>query len=764
MHVPRRWALSLAATACSLAIPGLLWAAAPQPGPSLTIQKVTGAISIDGDLSDPGWQGIPADTTWYETNVGDNVEPQVKNEAWLAYDDRYFYAAFRFADPDPKKIRAPVADHDQLSGSTDYGGVIIDAGNDGKSAILFLANPNGLLYDAATNDASGEDSSPDYFWDSQGKITESGWNLEIRIPFTTLRYNKADAPTFRILLYRNYPRDRRYQFFSTRLPRDVNCFICNSSPLVGLANLPHGSHLVVAPYASAQRLDAPPLDASSGEPLLGSPLRNGKWDDEYGLDVKWSPSAGLALDGTINPDFSQVEADVAQIGANERFALFYPEKRSFFLEGIDLFATPFQAVYTRSITSPSGGLRITGRQGKTAFTALGVRDRGEGSVILPGPEGSSFAPQDFRSNVGIMRVRHDLGSSFVSFLTTARTIDEADGVGGGHNVVFGPDFNWRPRPTESISGQVLWSDSRTPLRPDLAAEWDGRRLDDRAFLLRASHNTPKFDVFVQGQDLGLDFRADEGFIPQVGYREGYFESGYTIRPKKAFFNRVRFWTIEWYDEDHDANPLARRYSAGAGMDGRWGSFTRVELNQDDIRVGQEMFSRFRPYVIVQASPGRVLNNLSLEAYLGDEIDFDNARKGTGTTFIASVTVRPMPRLELRGNASRRSLHVDDATLGEGRLFLAQVERLRVAYSFTSRMFVRLVAQYVETTRDPSLYTFAVASKNAGLGSSALFAYKLNWQTVFYVGYGDDRAFEEVSAKLQKSGRQVFAKISYALQR
>jgi hypothetical protein len=127
-------------------------------------------------------------------------------------------------------------------------------------------------------------------------------------------------------------------------------------------------------------------------------------------------------------------------------------------------------------------------------------------------------------------------------------------------------------------------------------------------------------------------------------------------------------------------------------------------------------------------------------------------------------VRPGNHLELRGNASGRWLEVDDAALGSGRLFLAQVERLRASYSFNSRSFVRLIGQYVQTTRDTSLNTFRVPAKDAGLGFSALFAYKLNWQTVFYLGYGDERAFAETSDRLEASGRQAFAKVSYALQR
>jgi len=289
----------------------------------------------------------------------------------------------------------------------------VDSRNDGKTDQMFLSNPRGVQYDALSSDVSGEDNSPDWFWDSKGKITYHGWTLEIRVPFSSLRYNSEANPTWGMLLYRNYPRDRRYQFFSARLPRDVNCFICNSSKMVGLSSLPHGSHLVVAPYGTASQAAFP-------EDTLGSPLHNEDPDKQAGLDVKWNPLSGLAVDGTINPDFSQIESDAAQIVANERFALFYPEKRPFFLEGVDLFSTPMQAVYTRTITDPAAGGRVTGRFNKTSFTALYTQDQGGGYVILPGPQGSDFAPQDFTSDVAITRVRRDFGQNYLSLLATGR--------------------------------------------------------------------------------------------------------------------------------------------------------------------------------------------------------------------------------------------------------------------------------------------------------------------------------------------------------
>ena len=186
--------------------------------------------------------------------------------------------------------------------------------------------------------------------------------------------------------------------------------------------------------------------------------------------------------------------------ANERFALSYPEKRPFFLEGVDLFSTPIQAVYTRTITSPRGGLRATGRARLARLTALVTHDRGGGVVVLPDRRDRTsrlrISPRTSASRAS----RRDFGSSFVSALFTGRAIE-----GGGDNFVGGPDFQWRPDPSNNVTGQALWSRSRTPNRPDLAAEWDGRTLEDRALLLYGQHGSTHFDWFLQGLDVGPDF-------------------------------------------------------------------------------------------------------------------------------------------------------------------------------------------------------------------------------------------------------------------
>jgi hypothetical protein len=724
----------------------------PSKGAEIRIARAIGLIVIDGDLDDPGWQGATRVDTWYETNPGDNLPAKVTNVAYLAYDDKNLYAGFSFSDPAPSRIRAAFADRDNVSSSTDYGGIILDTKGEAKNAILFLANPRGIQYDAVTDDSSGEDSSPDYHWESAGKITKEGWQLEIRIPFSTLRYPRADVQHWNILLYRNYPRDFRYQIFSAKLPRDENCFVCHSNPLAGLTGLPRGGNIIAAPYVTLKE-EGVPRDGVGGD-LVNKPVKL-----DGGLDVKWTPNAVTAIDGTLNPDFSQVESDVTQLSINQRFAVFYPEKRPFFLEGIDLFATPIQAVYTRTITAPSWGARVTGRLGSTSYTALVTEDKGGGSVILPGPNGSDFADQDFKSFAAVGRVRHEFGNSFASLLVADREVQ-----GGGYNRVIGPDFQWRPTPSDTLRGQLLLSASETPNRPDLAAEWDGRRLSGHAADVSASHSNATFDIYGEVKDFGKEFRADDGFVPQVGFREGYFETGYTLWPKNFPVSRFRTYLIADYQAETEGPLIFRQISPGFGMDGRWSSFTRVRVAFDRVRAGDITIPRTQLLYTLQFTPSRVLSQIALDGFVGEEVDFEGARPGHGGRITASAVLRPTNHLELRFDGDLRWLNVRPFEGGdERRLFTAQVERLKATYTFTARSYLRLIGQVVQMKRDPSLYATPQSEKDGSFNASFLFAYKLNWQTVLFAGYGDNRTLVEEN-RLERADRQFFLKLSYAFQR
>jgi hypothetical protein len=723
-------------------------------GPDIRIARTTGPIVVDGDLSDAAWKAVIPITDWLETNPGDNIPPQVRSVGYLTYDDQFLYAAFEFDEPDPKTIRAPYGDRDNVPSYTDYGGIIVDSQNDGRTAQLLLANARGIQYDALSNDATGEDSAPDYFWDSAAKITATGWVLEMRVPFSSMRYTDPNPERWGILLYRNRPRDFRYQMFTSRLPRDSSCFICHCRPLVGLADLPKGAHYVVAPYVSGAQSWAP-VDG------LGTPLESDDPEGEVGVDVKWIPNPSLAIDATVNPDFSQIEADQAQISANERFALFFEEKRPFFLEGSNLFGTPIQAVYTRTFTSPRWGGRVTGGTERTKYTLLVGEDRGGGSVILPGTEGSSFAEQDFKSLVGIGRVRHDFAEAFVSFLMTGREIED-----GGSNYVAGPDFEWRPTPQHTLTGEYLYSWSETPDRPDLAEEWNGQKLGGHAFRIWYQYATETWDFFSNYEDIDDEFRADNGFVPQVGYRFLLLEGGRTFRWTDKPVSRLRLFTYTDRSEDLAGDLLQQEVVPGLGVDATWNSFIRFEFAFDEVANAGRNFDRFQFRPRFEVRPGKALQQVILYGAIGDDVDFANNRAGEGWRANFSANLQPTDHLNLMLSAARRVLDVEEEV--SGRLFTADVARLRGVYNFNARTWLRLIGEWQETERDPSLYTFEVPARDAGFATSALFAYKLNWQTVLYFGVGEEHLLLENEtferADLEPAGREVFLKISYAFQR
>jgi len=740
--------------------------AADAPPANMTIRRATGPITIDGDLSDAGWQNALKSETWYETNPGDNVEPKVKTIGYMAYDEHFFYAAIQSFDK-PSDIRAQLGDHDGLSGnSDDFAGVILDTRNDGKTAMEFFVNAAGTQYDASLDDATGnEDSSPDLFWDSAVKRTADGWVVELRIPFSSLRYQQKSPQVWGIILYRNIPRERRYQLFNHKLPRGSNCFVCNYNKVDGFEGLPTGGHIVAAPYITASEKGT--LRDNSNR-LLNHPATG-----DGGIDVKYTPNEHTALDATLNPDFSQIESDVAQISRNQRFAIFFPEKRPFFLERVELFSTPIQAVYTRTITSPRWGLRGSGNSGHDSYTMLIAQDRGGGSVIIPSATGSTFAAQDFGATDAIGRWRHDFGgTSFASFLFTDREYE-----GGGHNRVLGPDFQWKPTDKDTFTGQFLVSQSRTPNRPDLASEWDGRNLSSYGTDLWWSHSNPKLDLYSEFKDYGDDFRADQGFVPQVGYRSNYGEAGWTTRPK-GFLSRVRYFGMAEYDSEQNGDMLYRLRSAGFGADGKFRSFTRIRFANESFRNEDTVLSRNQIVYTVQFAVSRLVPQVSFDGWVGQDIDFFNNRVGNGARVNFSTSLRPTSRLSVSTTTVLQWLREHNDTGVEGRLFTAQVERVRAQYMFSPRMFVRAVVQNQRTNSNPLIYGTDLPLREGNLSSQFLFAYKVNWQSVLYVGYGDIRDVNEEVVSVDPtnpqnrtyrrsfllSNRQLFFKLSYAFQK
>ena len=706
---------------------------------TIDIRKIDGPVVIDGDLSDTTWSAATRVEEFVEYNRGDNVAPPVHTVAWLAYDERYLYVAFRCDDPRPGAIRAPYVDRDQVLADQDYVTVALDTQNDRRSAFVFRVNPRGVQADSVLNDANGnEDFAPDFFYEAAAKITAQGWSAELRIPMSSLRYPDKDPQQWGVILARNYPRDFRYTMASTRIPKGSNCYICHASMLAGLAGLPRGGHITLAPYSTAAR-----NEQRVGAALAADPLRG-----DGGLDLKWAASPKLTIDATVNPDFSQIESDIPQVSVNNRFALSYPEKRAFFLEGVDLFSTPLKAVYTRSITSAAWGIRATGQNGSTAYTFLAAEDRGGGGVVLPGRFGSSIVRQDFRSLALIGRVRKSIGSSFAGVLLSDREVQ-----GGGHNRVLGPDFLWALSRADKLQGQYLFSATENPDRPDLSPLFDGRSGNGHAARVVYTRDTNRYDVFAHVIDYSKNFRADNGFLPWADLRGVYFEYGGHVYPKRGFVSYLR----PWIGGGHES--AWQGATAGVAFQGKLSSSGWIAFHPAERDIVQGKAITYRNVSVeLKANPSRYLPSLALDVVAGQRVDYVNARLGDGGTVTFTSAVRPTGHLELATNINREWLNV-----GGSRLYSADIRRLKATYVFNQRSLTRVVAQHSNVNRTPRLYKESVTPRDGDITLSALYGYRLNWQTSLFIGYGDFRLLDETDRFLPTT-RSVFAKVSYAFQR
>ena len=615
----------------------------PPPPDPRPLPRTSAAISVDGDLDDPGWKDALVIDRFYETSPGDNLPAKVKTTAYLVYDQRFFYIGIKADDPEPAKIRAPYVE------------------------------------------------------------------------------------------------------------RGSNCLICHTQLLTGITGLPSSHHIVTAPYATASRLEH---RADPADPL--SPFTSDPVDTTAGLDVKWSPTANSAIDATLKPDFSQIESDVPQIAVNQRFALFFPEKRPFFLENSDLLNSPIRMVYTRTITAPQWGLRATGKSGATSYTVLAAEDEGGGLMVLPGPAFSTFAPQDFRSTVALGRVRRDFGLSFGSFMFTDREI-----AGGGHNRVLGPDAQWRPTPADTVTGQFLYSDTENPDRLRSAPFALDRSASSHAATLFWNHQERRYDSQLFYNEFGDHFRVDLGFVPAVGFREAAAVGGLRFYPT-GLLNFVRGYATVDRSYLTSGDDLGHDYFPGLFFLGRRNLDGQFELHHNEVRVGGQLLTQRYLTYFLQLDPARRFPRITLQGRVGDLIDFDNGRVGSGTKVSLEATVRPVDHLTLVGDAVREWLDLDRGPV-RGRLYTASIERLRVVYVFDARSFLRLIGQYVTTTRDPSLYTFTVPERDGSFLGSLLYSYRLNWQTVLFVGYGDNGLINESNTFI-RTDRSLFLKVSYAWQR
>ena len=402
---------------------------------------------IDGKLDDEVWKQAAVLKDFYQTRPGDNITPSKPTEAMMGYDSKTLYLAFHCYD-EPDKVRATVAKRDEVFGD-DNVRVFLDTFNDQRRAYVLGWNALGIQQDGIMTEGSGTDFSVDIVMESKGMITSDGWSVEVAIPFKSLRYEAGKDKLWGIHIWRNFFRFN--DEIDSWMPnsRDIASLLNQEGHLTGLEGISTERTLEVIPSLTVsetgKRVAALPAGATGLDPgrFVNEPM---KFDP--GVSVKFGLSPTVTLDLTLNPDFAQVEADQTVVTANQRFPIFFQEKRPFFLEGIDIFQTPMRAVHTRAIVDPDWAAKLTGKRGRNTFGFLIASDNAPGNFTAEektNPVNTRFVGKN--AYIAVLRLKRDIGKkdSNIGLLATSYNFIEK------HNQLGGIDGRWQVDKQKQIS-------------------------------------------------------------------------------------------------------------------------------------------------------------------------------------------------------------------------------------------------------------------------------------------------------------------------
>jgi hypothetical protein len=633
------------------------------------------APDIDGVLDEALWREALVIELDIETNPRENTPAPVATFVHVIENGSHLLVAFDARDPQPEKIRAYLRDRD-ASWNDDFVGLVLDTFNDQRRAFEFFVNPLGVQMDATLDDVNGgESDSWDAIWESAGATNGEGYVVEIAIPFSQLRFQRTNGPqTWGFEALRFYPRDDRVRIAAKPRDRGRNCYLCQLDKVSGFADAEPGRGLEIVPSLTASRTDE--RDASLDR------LVEGDGEGEVGMNVRWAFTPDLVTNIAVNPDFSQVEADVPQLDVNNQFALFYPETRPFFLEGANFFNTPINAVFTRTVADPDLGAKLTGTSGTNTFGLFGAEDAVT-NLLFPGPLSSSSDSLDQSNTTVVGRYQRGFGAnSAIGGLITTRTGDDY------HNHVAGFDGRYRMNDQNSLSFQYLGSDTEYPAAVVAGGQPAGSLTGD-ALQVNYNFGTREWSAFANYRNMDPDFRADSGFVSQVdvendsvGFNRVWHGDG------GRWWNQLRLGANTGSTHDQVGQLLSRWREGFFGLQGPRQSFAQTGLVQQQQFWNGELYDMHSWWAYSEAQPIRGLN-VGLQVTTGGEIDYANSRLAD-QLYIAPWLNWNVNRHLLLGLQYTTQRLDSDAT-GE-RIYAASVTDLRLTWQFNARSFLRLTQQ------------------------------------------------------------------------
>jgi hypothetical protein len=755
---------------------------------------------IDGRANDEVWKRATVLKDFYQIQPGDNSAPSKRTEVLLGYDSKYLYVAFRAFD-DAGKVRATVAKRDAVS-DDDNVSMYFDTFNDQRRAYELAFNPLGIQADAIFTEGGDENFSVDIVMESKGTLTDQGYEVEVAIPFKSLRYEAGNGKIWGMHFFRQIKRFNNERDSWMPISRDASGFLTQAGHLTGLEDISTERQVELIPSLTlsetGKRVRSISPAALQADPTLLDPgqFLNKPVGFDPGLTAKVGLSSTVTLDFALNPDFAQIEADQTVVTANLRFPINFPEKRPFFLERIEIFRTQLNAVNTRAIIDPDSAVKLSGKHGRNTFGLLLASDNGPGNYSDEERSDPVLLPRirqflDKNAYIGVLRLKRDIGKeNSLGFIATSYNFIER------HSQLAGFDGRFRLNPQTVVDFQILGTTSRQRFAdPDRGNNFF-RTGNGFAYFGRYERLARHFNFTLAGAGRTRYYRTAVGFTRRFNTNQYDMVTSYNSQPKPTA--RLISWTIadfsrtnfDWqhHMQNWSTNPtltlnFRRQTSLTLGYNGGYERLFEEEFGprRTPSRLGAFIGndperSHYTQNVSFSGSttPSKKYSANLTTTYTWNAFDLD---RGAGPRFPRVSPAALINPNALQDPGSGRELDID------GTFVYQPTNALRASIEYTKSRLFRNDTQRLafdenivalRATYQFSRFTFARARVDydtlaSNLRGQFLIGWTPNPGTAFYAGYNDDltrNGFSQFTGQLEpgfrRNGRTFFIKMSYLI--
>jgi hypothetical protein len=661
--------------------------------------------------------------TGFTQNTPRDGEPGTeKTEVWLGHTKNALYFVFICRDRQPGAIRRHLARRENVL-KDDNVAVFLDPFQDRRNGILFKVNPAGVQADASWTDTDGADYSYDQVWDSDAKVTSEGWMALVAIPFRSLRF-RPNGADWGVVFMRNLPRNSELDYWP-RISASVTGILSQEATLRGIEGVTGSHNVQINPYVLGQSEHT----LETVDPL--TPYFSSRlYEGTAGGEIKAILKDHIVLDATINPDFSDVESDQPQFTVNQRYSVYYPELRPFFLENASYFSTPISLVYARNIVHPEYGGRVTGKIEHTNIGLMAIDDREPGQTVAPGDP-----MYNKRALYAVGRISQDLGKgSSIGVIYTDTEFAQ------GWNRIGGVDF--RARMTDKWSAVGQWVESST--RGTVDSGTTPTYAAGPASYLELDRSGHAFNLTSYYEDLSTGFQTQLGFIQTSNLHSGETHATYQWFPKSKTVQSIGLEASQSIAFDHQGNRvycystfdpylLLPRNIVIAPVVGQ-NSDTLGPQNYTALTKNKNFTENFGGFVVRGAPLAHV--NFNISAYISGNVNYYPVTgqapfKLTQDYVKALVTLQPFRQL----TADNTYLLDRDHSVANGAMvYEAQTFRIKINYQFTRAISARVITQYDSTLANPK-ETSLLRTKQ--IGTQALLTWLPHPGTAIYIGYNND---------------------------